>query len=94
MTPREVIRDAVLNMLAPYTPDTIADAILAALGAAGMAVVPVEATDRINCAGATELVDQYESAHGWEDAKDVVEDVDLRSIYRAMVAAAQAPGDG
>lgn len=56
----------------------VADAILAALAAAGLAVVPVEPTPR--------MVD--EAVEAWH-ARDGLLDTQLRRIYRAMLAAAQ-----
>lgn len=78
MTPIEVIEQNFGDWHSP-------EDILAALSKAGYAVVPKEPTDRMRLAADDAMDEQYAAHPEWEDAKDVIEELHLDDIYRAMI---------
>jgi hypothetical protein len=57
----------------------------------GWKLVPVEATDRMWVAGGNEIIRQYRES-AWEEAKEVAEEINAATIWKAMLAAAPEPG--
>lgn len=81
MSARDVIYQHLYNMVGLWTPDSQADACLAALHAAGYAVVPVAATHEMAEAGAVAFTCRSDppSHTKWGAV----------SAYRAMLAASE-----
>lgn len=50
-----------------------------------------EPTEAMVEAAVENLIEQYDQNADWDDAKDVIEKLDTKSLYRAMLAAAPAP---
>ena len=88
MTPRQIIAARMLVMRGPYTPDRIADEVMAAIEEYGCAVVPKEATEHVQCVGDEAIIESLN-----EHPIDIhfTKGTPAARCWRAMVAAALEP---
>lgn len=56
-------------------------------------VVPREPTREMLEQAVESLIEQYDANRDWDDAKDVIEKLDAKAVWSAMLAAAPAPSE-